>query len=319
VTLIPRERLIPLLACPRCGAALEDAGTRLDCRGTERHSFAELHGHPVLVDFERSVIDRDALFAAAGASAVPRPVASRPRLRALLDAVTPDGGDRGVARRVLERLRAGGARPRVLVIGGATASGELRALYVDRDIDTIGFDIYGSSLVQFIADAHAIPLADEIVDAVCIPAVLEHVLDPWRVVAETHRVLRPGGLVFSQMPFMQQVHEGAYDFVRLSERGQRWLFRWFDEVESGIVAGPGTTLAWSVDHFVRALTRSKTAGRIAGLSLSWLGWLEPLMNRAHALDGASCLWFVGRRAECPLEMRALLRGYRGAQRTGGVG
>jgi len=56
-------------------------------------------------------------------------------------------------------------------------------------------------------------------DAVWIQAVLEHVLDPVRVVAEIHRVLRPGGLVYSEIPFMQEVHEGAYDFTRFRLSG----------------------------------------------------------------------------------------------------
>ena len=61
---------------------------------------------------------------------------------------------------------------------------------------------------QFVADAHRVPLATESVDALVIQAVLEHVLDPWRVAAEIHRVLRPGGLVYADTPFLQQVHEG---------------------------------------------------------------------------------------------------------------
>ncbi len=52
-------------------------------------------------------------------------------------------------------------------------------------------------------------------------------LEPERVVSEIARVLKPAGMVYSEIPFMQQVHEGAYDFTRFTDSGQRWLFRQF--------------------------------------------------------------------------------------------
>ncbi len=81
------------------------------------------------------------------------------------------------------------------------------------------FDIYYSANVQFIADAHSILLRDASVDAVVIQAVLEHVLDPQQVVDEIWRVLKPSGLVYAETPFLQHVHEGAYDFTRFTESG----------------------------------------------------------------------------------------------------
>jgi ubiquinone/menaquinone biosynthesis C-methylase UbiE len=67
-----------------------------------------------------------------------------------------------------------------------------------------------------VADGHQLPIADGSVDGVWIQAVLEHVLDPSIVVQEIHRVLTPGGVVYAETPFMQPVHEGAYDFTRFS-------------------------------------------------------------------------------------------------------
>jgi 2-polyprenyl-6-hydroxyphenyl methylase/3-demethylubiquinone-9 3-methyltransferase len=45
------------------------------------------------------------------------------------------------------------------------------------------------------ADVHAVPLADESVDAVSAGEILEHVLDPSIVVSEACRILRPGGVL----------------------------------------------------------------------------------------------------------------------------
>jgi 2-polyprenyl-6-hydroxyphenyl methylase/3-demethylubiquinone-9 3-methyltransferase len=42
---------------------------------------------------------------------------------------------------------------------------------------------------------HAVPLADESVDAVSAGEILEHVADPSTVVSEACRILRPGGVL----------------------------------------------------------------------------------------------------------------------------
>ena len=59
------------------------------------------------------------------------------------------------------------------------------------------------------------------IDLVIIQAVLEHVMYPNKVVSEIYRVLKNDGLIYSETPFMQQVHEGPYDFSRFTESGHR--------------------------------------------------------------------------------------------------
>jgi SAM-dependent methyltransferase len=275
-----------------------------------------LGSHPVLVDFRESVLDEADLVSHGGASQVSRQVESNPALRRLVGRLSAPRSRVSPTSQVLAMLRRRAGPSRVLIIGGGTAGDEVRELYEADDLETVAFDIYRSSLTQFVADGHSIPIVSGTLDAVLILAVLEHVVDPYRVVAEIFRVLRPEGIVLSVMPFMQQVHESAYDFVRLTERGHRWLFRRFDEVHSGVIAGPGVTLAWSIDHFTRALTRSRTIGRAVGLAFFWLPWLERFMSPSFALDGASCLYFIGIRSEESLDMKSLVRGYRGAQGRG---
>ena len=168
----------------------------------------------MLVDFERSILERDAITAAGDGSA---PGTRRRRVFRRLPARVRAWWKppNTVAARQVDGLiaRLGGRSTRVLVIGGGALGNGTEALYAAAPA-VIGFDIYGSELTQFIADAHQIPLPDATVDAVVIQAVLEHVLDPGQVVREAHRVLRPGGLVYAETPFLQQVHAGPYDFTR---------------------------------------------------------------------------------------------------------
>src|SRR4029077_1561389 len=112
---------------------------------------------------------------------------------------------RNVAR-MLDLLGAGaaGRRPRVLVVGGGTVGDGLDELYAERGVDLIAFDVYASPVTQFVGDGHAIPLADGSLDGVVVQAVLEHVLEPTVVANEIHRVLRTGGIVYADTPFLQQ-------------------------------------------------------------------------------------------------------------------
>jgi len=326
--LLPIHQLAPLLRSPRTGrplavtfdgarAATVTAPSPSPNGGIERFDVVE--GIPVLVDFERSVLDRDATLASGATSRITR--RTSPAWRFAQRVV---GGSPKIARRkcadLVERLLAerasSGERPLIVVAGGGTIGGGAEALYDDERVRVAGFDIYASPSVQIVADAHAIPMADGCADAVWIQAVLEHVIDPARVVSEIARVLRPGGYVYAETPFMQQVHEGPYDFTRFTQNGHRWLFRAFEPVDEGVIDGPSGALRWAVRYFVAGLTRSRTAGAIAGASLFWLRFLDPLMDPRHASDGAGCLYFFGRKRDdgAALTPHEAIAAYRGAQR-----
>ncbi|MEQ1834248.1 MAG: methyltransferase domain-containing protein, partial [Candidatus Eisenbacteria bacterium] len=205
-------------------------------------------------------------------------------------------------------------RPLVLVVGGGTVGQSAEPLYADPVIDVLGFDVYASAHTSCIADGPQIPLAAGCVDAVLVQAVLEHVLEPARVVAEIHRVLRADGLVYAETPFLQAVHEGPWDFTRFTESGHRWLFRAFERLDSGVVSGPGLVTSWTLDHLVRGWTRSRLLGQVARLASVWLAAFDRFVPEALATDAASCVYFYGRRSEHTLTPHEIIAHYRGAQR-----
>lgn len=299
-----------LVVCPRCRGPLEGAFEDLRCANDAcaLQRFHSVGRWPVLVDFENSILDEQKILASGAATLAPRVTGTLRRIRDLLFAVPATPAHVTKFRNAIPRAAT------VLVIGGGTVGQLVQPLYEDPETRVIGFDIYGTAATQVVADGHQIPLADGSVDAVVIIAVLEHVLDPWRVVEEIHRVLRPGGVVYAETPFLQHVHEGPYDFTRFTESGHRWLFRRFDRVDSGSVGGPGTQLLWSVQHVVRSLTRSRMLGRITGVLFHWLRWLDAAIGEPHAIDGASGLFFVGTKSDRAVAPREMAAYYRGAQR-----
>jgi SAM-dependent methyltransferase len=307
------------LICPACGSALEgDSPWRCSNDECAYHdaAFVEYNGKPVFIDSAKSIVDAQTLARADGVAA--NSAVRRSFKRFAIDAMSRLHGTNRVAernaRRITDLMREL-PRRRLLVIGGASVGSGAEALYRNKGVDVIGFDIVPSQWTQFAADAHAIPLAASSVDAVWIQAVLEHVLDPQAVVAEIERVLRPNGLVYADTPFMQQVHLGPYDFTRFTESGHRWLFRNFECIDSGVVYGPGAQLAWSLDYAARAVTRSRkigTAVHLAALPLAYV--LDRCASPAHSVDGACAVYFLGRKTSAPLTPRDMVNYYKGAQR-----
>ncbi len=115
-----------------------------------------------------------------------------------------------------------------------------------------------------------------------------------------YRVLVSRGFIYSEIPFLQQVHEGAYDFTRYTLSGHRRLFNHFEEVSSGVVAGPGTTLAWALEHFALCFTpRFLVTGMrlVVRAAFFWLKYFDYLFGQSPvAADGASCTFFLGRKS-----------------------
>jgi SAM-dependent methyltransferase len=283
--------------------------TEADCIGAA--GFPIVAGQPVLIDFPNSIIDRHRIEEMEGGSPIKR---SGRGLRYWVRRIAY--GENPVASRYAERLLKLLGKvpdPIILVIGGGARGVGSDLLYTKPGPRLIVFDVYASPETRFVADSHGIPLAAGSVDAVWIQAVLEHVLDPWRVVDEIHRVLKPDGLVYAETPFMQHVHEGAYDFTRFTENGHRWLFRRFDRIASGAVNGPGSVLIWAIRSVMTGLTRSRKIGELLTLPFFWLRWTDWLIGKSYASDGASGVFLLGRRSEVTIEPRDVVSAYRGVR------
>lgn len=310
-----------ILACPVCAQDVEIRDGRPFCRAVEcnygQTPFLLAGTQPVMVDFDASIFQRNTYQTGTVPIEVPLGRGGR-----LLDQARQFLYGRNHAARVkaqdmLQRL---GHRPgaRVLNIGGGTQGSGTSALYAAANIEMIGIDVFPSPDTTLVADAHALPFKAASFDAVWIQAVLEHVIDPQKVAAEIHRVLKPGGLVYADTPFMQQVHAGAYDFQRFTANGHRWLFRHFSQIDAGSVGGPAVTLIWSLRYFLRGLGIPERYASIFTLPFFWLRIFDRLMRRRPALDGACGLYFYGTRSETPLkphDMVAYYESQSGKQRT----
>ena len=207
----------------------------------------------------------------------------------------------------------------ILVIGGGSQKSWLdKKTSVYKNIIIIYCDVDINSKVDLYCDAHELPFIDSSIDGVITTAVLEHVLYPEVVATEITRVIKTSGMLYSEIPFMQQVHEGAYDFTRYSLSGHRRLFNMFTEIDSGLVAGPGTALVWSIENFILAFFSNNIIRKIikgfVRYLFFWLKYFDYfLKNKKQAMDGASCTYFIGVKQNTKIEDIKIINNYVGGK------
>lgn len=219
--------------------------------------------------------------------------------------------------RILEKLlleRDG--EQRLLVLGAGEAGVPIQHKRVRCTLT----DVRDHPTIDVLCDAHDLPFGEAEFDAVVAIAMLEHVSDPAQVVSEIHRVLKPDGLVYSEIPFLQRVHAGAHDYTRFTMLGHRRLFRMFDTIELVQVAGAASSLAWAINGFGLAVfgrgrKRWYLADRMTRLLFWWLPRLDRLLAAPASADSACGTAFLGRRAAYAIDDRDIAQLYRGAVPT----
>jgi SAM-dependent methyltransferase len=169
--------------------------------------------------------------------------------------------------------------------------------------NAVTVDITAAEGVQVIADGDALPFAEGTFDYVWCNAVLEHVPHPMKVSAEIIRTLRPQGLAFIQVPFLENVHGWPQDYYRFTLQGLRVLFSELDEVKSGVSAGPSQVLPDLIQYYCvcfAELQKGKLLTNllclIPGFLLLPVRLLDHLMkNRPSYWKWARAYYWVGKK------------------------
>lgn len=90
----------------------------------------------------------------------------------------------------------------------------------------IGLDLVESAAgndADVIGSVLALPFDDASFDTVIATQVIEHVAEPWVMMREIARVLRPGGRVLVTAPLFWPLHETPHDYYRYTSYGLTWL------------------------------------------------------------------------------------------------
>ena len=306
--------LSEMIRCPRCRASLSVSGDKLVCADSNclyaTEGFYRAGDQPVLIDFENSIFDRprpgDPMLSVLRRDDMRRSLRSR-----VLDVF--EGSNQTAvenSKAVLRALKALSPEPRLLIIGGGALGAGVETFTQDPAVQVIATDVYASGNTHLVTDAHHLPFDDGVFDGVWITAVLEHVIEPQKVVDEIWRVLKPAGMVYAETPFMQQVHERAYDFTRFTANGHRWLFRRFEQIDAGVNRGSGAghAMAWSVRYFIRAFLGSRAA-ILGALPFFLLRHLDGFADPRRRADAALGFFMWGRKSEHTLTPKDMVAYY----------
>ena len=129
--------------------------------------------------------------------------------------------------------------------------------------------------VDVVANLEDLPFKSGCADAVMSIGVLEHVSDPQKHIKEMKRVLKPGGVVFCFIPFIQPFHASPYDFQRYTKKGMSKLFSDFSIDYIKVGAGPTSSLVWVLQEWL-ALFLSFGNSRLYKLLVPLMWCLSPL-------------------------------------------
>ncbi len=311
------NQMFDLYICPVCKtSSLQKREGVVFCANMACRKFEEpfsmVNSKPVLIDFNHSLASERNFKFNTWKSTVPRRSSSFIHLFREIFVGKSKKSIQNFDYLKKEMLRI--ENPKILIIGGGELGSGMDYFYSELKENIVSFDIYDSVNVQFLADAHMIPFKDDVFDMIIIQAVLEHVLDPRKVVSEITRVLKLQGIVYAETPFMQQVHEGPYDFTRYTESGHRFLFRSYNLISSGYISGVGPALLWSLDFFFSGVFRTRYAGKVIRVLFFWLRFVDKFVPDSYNIDGACGVYFIGRKSESLMKEYEIVTYYQGNQK-----
>src|SRR6516225_7608763 len=195
------------------------------------------------------------------------------------------------------------AHPVIFDIGSKDAKGKYAFGSPPADARVVCVDIEAGPGVDLVADAHDLHMVPaNSVDLVTTVSVLQHVRYPQKVVSEVFRILRPGGIVYVNVPFIFPYHTDPNDFYRFSYRGIDILCEAFERIDSGFNRGPASTMHHLLVHFL-AMLFSFDSRTLYGLNvdlfkwlLFWVKYLDKFLARyqmAYVIHTGS--YFLGRK------------------------
>lgn len=307
------EEIRAKLICPVTGSGLKQERECLKSESDPNIRYPIIDGIPILINNRRSIFSIDDFIRKQNTTFD----LHRNKLKKIVGKLTPAISVNIKAKhnyREMATLLPDDSK--ILVLGGSVKGEGMEEIYSNESYEVIGSDVSFGPHTTIISDAHDIPFEDKTFDGVTVQAVLEHVVDPRRVVDEIYRILKSSGIVYAETPFMQPVHMKQYDFTRFTHLGHRRLFRNFVEIKSGPCGGPGMALAKSYCGFLRSFTGSKQLGRaiklFAALTSFYLKYFDYyLIDKPGSYDAAAGTFFLGKKSNSCLSDRSLIDGFKG--------
>ena len=168
----------------------------------------------------------------------------------------------------------------MLVLDAGAGDSPYRNLFKHATYEAADFAQLSSRYapLDYVCDLTDIPVEDARFDRILFNQVLEHLPEPASALAELHRVLKPGGLIFCSVPLFFAEHQIPYDFYRYTKFALRRLFTeaGFEVTRLDWLEGYFGTMSYQFQMMHRNLPRD--VATVRGIAPGWRAlYLAPLL------------------------------------------
>lgn len=163
---------------------------------------------------------------------------------------------------------------------------------------------WGSTLHALKADILAdlnqsIPIGSNVADTVISISVMEHLREPQVFLNEAHRILKTGGSMILQVPFMWWVHEAPYDFYRYTRYGLQYMFEKAGFTDIVIYPQTGFWVMWTLKfnyQTTRLIRGPWLMRKVTGLLMRGIWFIDqriaPWLDKHWSAEGETSGYFV---------------------------
>jgi hypothetical protein len=128
-------------------------------------------------------------------------------------------------------------------------------------------------------------------------AVLEHVPDPHKAIDELRRVLKPDGILYIEIAFMQPLHAVPSHYFNVTSYGLEHLLRDWEVLEQGVFTGLHDTFEW----FARCVDAERKVGKEKlDRALEVLAEIDSKTSEDELRPVAGSVWATARRGSASL-------------------
>jgi SAM-dependent methyltransferase len=161
-----------------------------------------------------------------------------------------------------------------------------------RVVEYVGVDRIGElTRPTIVGTAEALPVPDASFDVVMCTMVLEHVIDPRKVLAEARRVLAPNGRLVLTVPGVWPTHEAPHDYWRFTRFGLEQLMREFGVVGELVSLGG----LWAVVGQMAVLALSPI--RVMCELVPFINVVASWLDRIGSREDLTLAWMIDGRLE----------------------
>lgn len=138
-------------------------------------------------------------------------------------------------------------------------------------LNCVNVEVYPSATSDILIEPNCkLPFGDASLDGIGCFAVLEHVNKPWEMACEFARVVKPGGRLAIDWPFLQPVHGYPSHYYNATREGIRSMFEeYFNIVElyTNAWQGPDFTVSWILNALLSSIKDEDVRTRFSQMTI----------------------------------------------------